>query len=309
MSELPYDLAVSFAGEHREYVEATVRACQQRGLRVFYDRDKGNEWWGGNFIRQQRSIYSSQTRYFVPFLSRQYLAKPIPMDEFSSAMMTAVSKGDDYILPVLMDDVAVPAELLHPHIHYLSASDHTPEGLADQLAQRVAHAASHNQHPRPVGEVIDNAMTVRLPKITPPTWSKYEELDASFSHLVRRLKAGAEQLRQQQLVCTVRATDDRISVRIERAGETVAGLDIAKGLHSSDDQITWSVGHRSLASSGYNGWATPVYDVQERRKALDVSDLATFAGSGTRRESYEGFFVLLWDKLMEQVEQSDRSRR
>jgi hypothetical protein len=37
---LPYDIAVSFAGEHRAYVEATVRACQDRRLRVFYDRDK-----------------------------------------------------------------------------------------------------------------------------------------------------------------------------------------------------------------------------------------------------------------------------
>jgi hypothetical protein len=37
-----YDIAVSFAGEHRDYVEQTVRACGELGLRVFYDRDMSN---------------------------------------------------------------------------------------------------------------------------------------------------------------------------------------------------------------------------------------------------------------------------
>ena len=60
----------------------------------------------------QRTAYSSQTRFFVPFLSTEYLSKPIPMDEFSSAMMTAVKQGDGYILPVLVGDVRVPADLL-----------------------------------------------------------------------------------------------------------------------------------------------------------------------------------------------------
>ena len=102
MEDKQYDIAVSFAGEQRDYVERVVAACKQRGLVVFYDRDKNNDWWGGNFIRQQRTVYSSRTRFFVPFISNEYLSRPIPMDEFSSAMMTAVKQGDGYILPVLM---------------------------------------------------------------------------------------------------------------------------------------------------------------------------------------------------------------
>ena len=88
-----YDLAVSFAGERRTYVEQSVQACKKLGLQVFYDGDMSNEWWGKNFIREQRKIYGARTRFFVPFISTEYLAKPIPMDEFSSAMMTAVKRG------------------------------------------------------------------------------------------------------------------------------------------------------------------------------------------------------------------------
>ena len=135
-----YDLAVSFAGEHRDYVERTVRACSELGLRVFYDRDMSNEWWGKNFIREQRKVYGSQTRYFVPFISGEYLSKPIPMDEFSAAMMTAVKQGDGYVLPILIGDVQVPLDLLHPHIHYLRARDFTPQQLAAELHAKVKQA-------------------------------------------------------------------------------------------------------------------------------------------------------------------------
>jgi hypothetical protein len=175
-SDQIYDIAVSFAGEQRDYVAQTVTACKALGLRVFYDKDKNNDWWGNSFIRDQRVVYSSRTRYFVPFISAEYLSKPIPMDEFSAAMMTAVKLGDGYILPVLMDDVEVPAELLHPHIGYLRSRDYTPSQLAEQIQQRVGAASKAGQAPAELGTVVSEALAVRMPKITPDSWSKYTEL-------------------------------------------------------------------------------------------------------------------------------------
>ena len=113
-----YDIAVSFAGEQREYVRQTVASCKAKGLRASSTKIRPTTG-GKNFIQEQRRTYSSETRFFVPFLSSDYLAKPIPMDEFSSAMMTAVKQGDGYILPVIMGNADVPVELLHPHIGYL----------------------------------------------------------------------------------------------------------------------------------------------------------------------------------------------
>jgi hypothetical protein len=88
-----YDLAFSFAGEHREYVEKTKDECERLDLKVFYDRDKNNEWWGKNFIMEQRKVYGSQTRYFVPLISTEYFTRPIPTDEFQAAMMTGCQAG------------------------------------------------------------------------------------------------------------------------------------------------------------------------------------------------------------------------
>lgn len=37
--ETEYELAFSFAGEDREYVEAVKTACENLGLSVYYDKD------------------------------------------------------------------------------------------------------------------------------------------------------------------------------------------------------------------------------------------------------------------------------
>ncbi len=137
-----YDVAVSFAGEQRGYVESTVSAARVLGLRVFYDRDMAYRWWGRNFVVEQRRVYVGSTLRFVPFISAEYLARPYPRDEFSYAMLRSVAVGDDYVLPVLFGDVRVPAELLHPHIGYLRAEDHSPRQLAFLIRAKVdAHRA------------------------------------------------------------------------------------------------------------------------------------------------------------------------
>jgi hypothetical protein len=301
-----YDIAVSFAGEQRNYVAETVAACKALGLRVFYDEDKNNDWWGKNFIRDQREIYSSRTRYFVPFISTEYLSKPIPMDEFSAAMMTAVKQGDGYILPVLMDDVEVPADLLHPHIGYLRSGDYTPQKLAEQIRQRVSAAAQAGQTPAELGTVVSEALAMRMPKITPDSWSKYTELDTVWDYLHRRFTQGAEQLRPQGLICTVRLQGDTLPIRVERHGKTVAGLTIRKGVQMGDDKLTWSVGiQNTFPDNSFNGWAMPTFDREAGKPVIAVTDMASLSGSASARLlNREDFFQLMWGKVVEQIDRS-----
>lgn len=304
MEQQEFDLAFSFAGEQRSYVEQTVRACQGLGLKVFYDRDHNNEWWGKNFIREQRSVYSAKTRYFVPFISTEYLSKPIPMDEFSSAMMTAVKQGDGYVLPVLMDDAQVPADLMHPHIHYLRAMDFTPEELAAEFAKKLGIAVEQGQEPAELGAVVEHALQFRMPKIVPSSWSKYEELDKIFDLLIARFKQGAEQLRKHDLVCSVRVREDLLMVRVERGGDTVAGIDIRRG-GISDSQISWSLDWRTGSSNSYNGWGTPKFDKESGQPIVDVQDFGSMLhGEDKPGSSYEDFFNHLWGLLVEQIERS-----
>jgi hypothetical protein len=300
-----YDLAVSFAGEHRDYVEQTVRACTELGLHVFYDRDMNNEWWGKNFIREQRKVYGSQARYFVPFISTEYLSKPIPMDEFSAAMMTAVKQGDGYVLPVLIGGVQVPPDLLHPHIHYLRAEDFTPQQLAAQLQAKVRQAEVSGQGARNITSVVQEAMELRLPKVVPSDFSKYEELGVVFEYLGEQFTTTAPHLRTKGFIGTVNRNQDRISIRIEHRGETVYSLDIYRGGSMGDDKLTFGLGHHRGPSSGINGWAVPFFDKQAGRPKLKMTDLSVFSGlgAGERELSKEELFQALWDRIVDQLEQ------
>jgi hypothetical protein len=215
-----YDFAFSFAGEHRAYLEATKNACEDLGLKVFYDRDKNNEWWGKNFIVQQRKVYGAQARYFVPFISVEYLAKPIPADEFQAALLTAVEKGDDYILPVLIGDVQVPSELLHPHTHYFRTDDYTPEQLAREMQRRLGRPSAV-QPSRDIAEVVSDAISLRMPKVVPQTFSKYRELKVVFDYLARQFEVALPQLGQLGFVGTLDKLERVLSIRIERSGRTV----------------------------------------------------------------------------------------
>lgn len=135
-----FDVAFSFARPDRDYVERTRRACGRLGLRVMYDRDLGNHWWGENFLVEQRKIYGSLAHFFVPFISEAYFRRRIPADEFAAAMWADVERGGGYILPVLIGGVRVPPHLLPRHLGFLKAEDHTPEGLAAELLRKVTRA-------------------------------------------------------------------------------------------------------------------------------------------------------------------------
>jgi hypothetical protein len=157
-----YDLAFSFAGSDRTYVEATKLACERLGLDVMYDRDLSNEWWGENYIVEQRVIYGRRTRYFVPFISHEYFRRPVPADEFAAALWTDVQRGGGYILPVIIGDVAVPPERLHPHIGYLRAEAHTPESLANELLRKVDNGKeSPRREPRGVDTLVGETLGLR----------------------------------------------------------------------------------------------------------------------------------------------------
>src|SRR5216683_5492322 len=77
-----YDLAFSFAGEDRTYVEEVKAECDKLGLVTYYDKDRKIDQWGESFISEQRKVYSGyKTKHFVPFISQYYFSKPIPTDE------------------------------------------------------------------------------------------------------------------------------------------------------------------------------------------------------------------------------------
>ena len=301
-----FDIAVSFAGEQREYVERTVEAAKAAGLRVFYDRDMTVEWWGRNFVVEQRKVYGSRTRYFVPFISTEYFSKPFPRDEFDSAMLTAVKQGDGYILPVLMGDVRVPAELLHPHVAYLKSDAYTPEQLAEVFCKKVGAAADSGQEPRDVTSVVQSALRLPMPRV-PHDFDKYEQMRSAFDYLLKQFEHAAVQLQSAGFPSRVREAGKSFTFRVDRWGKNICTLGVSKRAGRFDPRLCFNTKIRIVRRNAAVATAVPFFDVQDGQPKLKLVDWSLLHDKhypNVRPFSKEKLFRELWAHVVKKLEQA-----
>ena len=130
-----YDVALSYAGEDRTFVESVARECEDLGLRVFYDRRETDALWGRNLNGSLANIYENEAFFVVPFISQHYVAKYWTQKELTAALRAEAERGMSYILPARFDDSAVAG--LDPARAYVDLRSTQPESLAAIIAKRV----------------------------------------------------------------------------------------------------------------------------------------------------------------------------
>ncbi len=130
-----YEVALSFAGEQRDYVEEVARALESRGINVFYDDFEKVELWGKNLIEKLHRVYQYESQLTVMFISKKYVEKAWPRHERRSMLNRALAEPKEYILPVRFDNTKVPG--LPEDVSYLQAEDHTPAELAILIATKL----------------------------------------------------------------------------------------------------------------------------------------------------------------------------
>src|SRR5690349_14936182 len=70
-----YVVALSFAGEQREYVGSVASHLRGHGIGVFYDAYERARLTGANLETELTRIYGSEATCTVLFLSQEYKAK------------------------------------------------------------------------------------------------------------------------------------------------------------------------------------------------------------------------------------------
>lgn len=103
-----YDVALSFAGEDRAYVEKVADALKAHGVKVFYDAHEQVGLWGKNLVDHLAEVYQNRSRFVVMFVSRHYVQKAWPTHERQHAQSRALLAKEEYILPARFDDTEVP---------------------------------------------------------------------------------------------------------------------------------------------------------------------------------------------------------
>lgn len=285
MSEVAsYDVAVSFAEGQRPVVDEVVETCRQRGLTVLHGHEQTHEWWAH---KSEGDLPDVRVRFFLPFVSS--------VDEFTAAMLRAVKAGDRHVLPVLVDDVAVPTELLHPHVTYLRAGGR----LAEVLAGRVERAEAAGWERAQLATIVARAREIEPPATVPATFSRYAEQDAAMRYLGEQFAAAVPGLRRRGFVGTAHYGDSRIALRIERAGEPVYALDIQRGGIGGDETLNFVVGRHDAGSACTNGWARPVFDADAGVPKLELHDQSVLGHSDLEPRAYtrEELFAALWQRI------------
>ena len=130
-----YEVALSFAGEQRGYVQEVAQALQSRGIAVFYDEFEKIALWGKHLPEELQRVYESESSRVVIFVSKEWVEKAWPRHERRAALSRAIQDPGDYVLPVRFDDSLVPG--LPDGVHYLQAKDYSPAEIAAMIAEKL----------------------------------------------------------------------------------------------------------------------------------------------------------------------------
>ena len=104
-----YDVALSCAGENRNYVRHVAEYLKSNGIKVFYDEFEQVKMWGKKGSEFFHRIFSKESKFCVMFISVHYATKAWPTHEKRSALEKAINEFDsEYILPYRFDDTEVP---------------------------------------------------------------------------------------------------------------------------------------------------------------------------------------------------------
>jgi hypothetical protein len=68
------DVALSYAGAQRAYVEQVAAALKTPGVRCFFDADEQVELWGRRLAEEPPRVYAAEAAVVVVFVSAEYAA-------------------------------------------------------------------------------------------------------------------------------------------------------------------------------------------------------------------------------------------
>jgi hypothetical protein len=154
-----YDVALSFAGEDRSYVEQVAMGLRDAGVRVFYDMFEEANLWGADLYAHLTEVYSKRARYTVLFASQHYAKKQWTSLERRAAQERAFREQSLSILPARFDDTEIPGILTttgYVDLRHRTAEDlvalilvklgrTTPPARAAGSASAAVKARSHQQ--------------------------------------------------------------------------------------------------------------------------------------------------------------------
>ena len=138
-----YDFGLSFAGEDRAYAEELAQLLKDERVKVFYDNDEEANLWGQNLYQKFQQIYGHDCRFFIPFVSKNYIEKRWPKHELNQAQARDFKSDVEYILPLRLDDAELPG--LNETTAYLDLRTKSIEEVSQLCLAKLVRNSSLRQ--------------------------------------------------------------------------------------------------------------------------------------------------------------------
>ncbi len=141
MKNIKYDVALSFAGEDREYVDPIASVLKNARIKVFYDSFEKSTLWGKDLFQYLFDIYSNQAKYTIIFISKYYANKRWANHELKAAQERAFKSKYEYILPIKLDETNLPG--LPQTTGYLDGKAYSPEDICELIKIKLEYNSNN----------------------------------------------------------------------------------------------------------------------------------------------------------------------
>ncbi len=134
-SEKRFEVALSFAGEERDYVEHVARRLHAQRIAVFYDRSEQEYLIGRDLTVEFNRVFERSNAIAVMFISANYVKKAWPTYERKSILSRMVNDDQALVIPVRFDDTEVPG--LPDSLAWFDANQYGPDELAAVIMSKL----------------------------------------------------------------------------------------------------------------------------------------------------------------------------
>ncbi|GEM_PF-5086847 len=288
----PYDVALSFAGEDRDYAEKVAKVLEAESIKVHYDRFNQVQAWGKDLAEHFDDIYRNQAQYCVIFISEHYAKKVWPNFEKRSALAREVIETG-YILPARFDDTEILG--IPPSKAYIDLRQYAPKQFAQLIMEKLGKKID--------SKADSNNQVFRRPKVF-QSFNPYQERQEWFDLMVDELK---KRCRESNIAFSYFDKGVKRCLRFMMNGKVVYSIDIEFGGMAGDQGLSFSYAHGEMRSfsSGYNAWGDFEWNKEKECIVLKLNDFSAFSRPSNEQQglSQQEFLEYMWEKVCDAAEE------
>lgn len=297
-----YDVALSFAGENRDFAKSVACGLEAENVSVFYDEFNVASLWGEDLADKLREVYFADSRYCIMILSDHYVQKMWPTLERRNATERFIKEsGDAYILPIRLNGFSGDVPGLPDTIGYLSVESHEPEKVVELFLQKIGKDKKDRE------EDLDESdfSPSYIPKLK-KSFSDQEKsrfLKKSFTEIVSFICGFAEVTKNKypDFECEVeKITARKTLITFYDEGDELTCLKIWIGSSSFRNEIC--ILHGSHLDVNQDGVTNEMIYVEECEGELKLKPMGMlFYGSGANFMSSQETADYIWRAVCSEI--------